>query len=348
MLNFCTLFNSAYLSRGVAMYRSLEATCPSFHLYIVAFDDATYSFLSRQGKVYPHLTVISLSAFESPELLAVKPGRSLAEYCWTSTPAVILYCIQQFKLPHCTYIDADLYFYNDPAVLIEEMGEQSVLISAHRYTKEYDQSAYSGVYCVQFMCFKDTAEGMAALTWWRDRCIEWCYARAEDGKFGDQKYLDDWPQRFKGVHELQHIGGGVAPWNVQQYVLGEDKTVVEKNSGKKQELVFFHFHGLQFYTNDAVALCGALYEIDPIVKQQLYFPYITQLIKTSKEIKAAGFEGDSNGARATAPTALRWMANYWWKMLQQIKNGQLPLYRLIFTNFKLHYHIHHITNGVPD
>ena len=33
--------------------------------------------------------------------------------------------------------------------------------------------------------------GLKALKWWRDRCLEWCYARIEDGKFGDQFYIED-------------------------------------------------------------------------------------------------------------------------------------------------------------
>ena len=38
-MNFVTLFNSNYLSRGITMYNSLLATNSDFHLYIVAFDD---------------------------------------------------------------------------------------------------------------------------------------------------------------------------------------------------------------------------------------------------------------------------------------------------------------------
>ncbi|MFN3270416.1 MAG: hypothetical protein ACK42G_07510, partial [Candidatus Kapaibacteriota bacterium] len=33
----------------------------------------------------------------------------------------------------------------------------------------------------------------------------------------DQLYLDDWTERFKGVHVMKHLGGGLAAWNVQQY-----------------------------------------------------------------------------------------------------------------------------------
>jgi hypothetical protein len=112
MLNFCTLFDSNYLARGIALYRSLEKNCPSFHLYVFAFDDNCYEYLKKQQ--FSSLTPISLQEFEDEELLKIKPGRSAAEYCWTCTPSTIRYCIQRFKLDACTYLDADMIFYSTP------------------------------------------------------------------------------------------------------------------------------------------------------------------------------------------------------------------------------------------
>ncbi len=54
------------------------------------------------------------------------------------------------------------------------------------------------------MTFKRN-DGELVRSWWEERCLEWCYARFEDGKFGDQKYLDDWTSRFnKQVHVLKN------------------------------------------------------------------------------------------------------------------------------------------------
>jgi hypothetical protein len=304
-LNYCTLFNSAYLTRGLAMYQSLSNTCSNFHLYVFAFDDATFDYFHFAS--LPNLTVISLNDFEDESLLRVKPTRTAGEYCWTATSSTILHCLEKFNLSHCAYIDADMIFYSDPRVLNEELSSSSVLITEHRYTPEYDQSATSGIYCVQYVLFKNDEAGMKVLRWWRDACIEWCFNRHENGKFGDQKYLDDWTTKFEGVHVLEHLGGGIAPWNLQQFNLLRENGnlfVQEKKTGLKQLLIFFHFHGLRFYAGDTVELTGSGYAVGSVWKKFLFKPYVLNLLGIGDELmlresKITNPNGVSTASRPT-------------------------------------------------
>lgn len=296
-LPYCTLFNAAYLARGLAMYNSLTKVCDDFHLYVFAFDDSTYKYFQEAG--LPHLTVISLKEFEDSELLRIKGSRTAGEYCWTCTPSTILYCIEKFGLDHCTYIDADMIFYHDPRVLNEEVQSNSVMITEHRYTPEYDQSATSGIYCVQYVLFKNDERGLKVLRWWRDACIDWCYNRLEEGKFGDQKYLDDWTSRFEGVHVMKHEGGGVAPWNMQQYALkSNDQVLMVKNhnSGISSSLIFVHFHGVRFYREEVVEFTGAGYSLSVSWKDLIFRPYALSLFELAVDVqKRAYYIRDANG-----------------------------------------------------
>lgn len=317
MHNFCTLFDSNYLTRALVMYRSLEETGEEFRLYAVCFDDLSYRILQKLE--LPRMTAIPLPQLETPELLSVKGGRTAGEYCWTCTPHVIRHVLDTYRLPEVTYVDADLCFYARPSLLLDEFAASgaSVLITEHRYTPRYDQSANSGIYCVQFMTFKSDARGLKVLQWWQDRCLEWCFARFEDGKFGDQKYLDDWTERFEGVHVLRHLGGGVAPWNVQQYVLrqnGDNSLSVDGNP-----LVFFHFHAYKYYAGDVHDV--GIYQLDPTVINLLYRPYVQQLKKAHAEISGAfpGFGWDQTAQPRSLKSMLR-------KILRRFR-GQLNEYR---------------------
>jgi hypothetical protein len=261
------------------MYRSLLRYSDKFHLWIVCFDDLAYELLSKLN--LEQVTLISLSQFEDEELLRIKPQRTRAEYCWTCTPSTILYVLKtESQVDVITYLDADLMFFSSPEPIFEEAGNASILLTEHRYLPEIDQSAITGIYNVQFMMFRRDSEGLRALKWWRDRCIEWCFARVEDNKFGDQKYLDDWPRRFTGIHILQHLGAGIAPWNSAQYTLHkiEDKLYVEDKS-----LIFYHFHALKFY-NFNVAYLGPIYPIDIKVREWIYKTYFREIVKSYKTI----------------------------------------------------------------
>ncbi len=290
--NFCTLFDSYYLTRGLAMYESLNKHCDNFHLYIFAFDDRTYDILNN-GQ-FQNMTVISLNEFENERLLSVKESRSVGEYCWTSTGSTIKYCIDNFNLDNCTYLDADLYFFASPKVLLDEISDGSTLITEHRYTPKYDQSISSGKFCVQFITFHNNIESIKVLDDWIDDCINWCYARAEDGKFGDQKYLDSWEAKYQRIHILKNLGGGVAPWNIQQYNIEQNKTIVtgfEKATDTKFEVIFYHFHDLKFINDNQIDL--APYSLKKNDIEFIYKPYIQHLVsleekfglKTKKSVK---------------------------------------------------------------
>jgi hypothetical protein len=317
-INFCTLFDSNYLSRGVALYRSLEETGCNFHLYVFAFDDKCLSVLKKMQ--LKHCTVVSLAEFEDDELLRIKPTRTRAEYCWTCSSSTILYCINKFNLSNCTYIDADMFFYSNPSVLIEEMGNYSILITEHRYTPKYDKSALSGKYCVQFVTFKNDEYGMKVLHWWRNACIDWCYNRHEDGKFGDQKYLDDWTIRFEKVYELQNLGGGLALWNIQQYTVynKNDKLFCKEiKTGKEFEPVFYHFHYLKYFTDGTVEFGRR--EITGDVKQLFYIPYLHKL----EEAKAV-IEKTDNSFNTAPPSGIKSMLIKIWRKATNVYH----IYRL--------------------
>jgi hypothetical protein len=281
MKNFCTLFDSNYLPRALVMYHSLVATGEDFTLYAVCFDDLAHRILEKLD--LPQLVALRLEHFDLSRLLPLRGKRTATEYCWTCTPHVTRFILEGYELPQVTYLDADLFFYDKPSLLLAEMAQMraSVMITPHRYTPRYDQSATSGIYCVQFVTFNHDLRGLRVLEWWQERCLEWCFARFEDGKFGDQKYLDDWPQRFEGVHVLDQVEGGVAPWNVQQYRFDLKSTKLYVND---RPLVFYHFHDYRYYRNGIHDFGG--YRLKSDVIDLLYRPYAKELLRTHEEIQS--------------------------------------------------------------
>jgi hypothetical protein len=244
---FCTLFDSGYLFKALALYASLERHCGRFHLTALCVDEEAERLLRLLA--LPNMSVLPLAELESRDgaLAATKADRNRFEYCCTATPALPLHLLEtRPEVDEISYLDADLLFFSSPEPLFAEMGDASVLITPHRFPEYLRHYEANGIFNVQFMTFRRDEEGLAALRWWHDRCLEWCYLRLEDGKFADQKYLDDWPERFKGVHVLQHSGGGLAPWNVDGVALRDDGGSVTVDG---KPLVFFHFHRVRMRTD---------------------------------------------------------------------------------------------------
>ncbi len=139
MRNYCTLINITYLGRALALYESLKNVSPAFHLYIFCYDDVTLDFLQQESLEF--ITALPITDLEDSELQRVRKGRTVAEYCWTCKAPAILYCIQKFNLPECSYLDSDVYFFSDPEELYAEIpAEKSILITPHRFPPDHDLS----------------------------------------------------------------------------------------------------------------------------------------------------------------------------------------------------------------
>jgi hypothetical protein len=266
-------------------------------------DNAAYETLVQLN--LPEIHPISIEEFEENDesLLSAKKTRSRIEYYFTCSPSLPLYILENWpEVDLVTYIDADLFFFSNPAPLFEELGEESIAIIGHRFPPHLRHMEEAGIYNVGWLSFRRDKSGLTCLRWWRERCIEWCYDRIEDDRFADQKYLDDWPSRFQNVVVLEHKGANLASWNLANYSLScvNGNIVMVDN----QPLIFFHFHSLKRINKWLYDPGWRRYAITPskLLRQKIYAPYIQTLFEESQLLPVSQQPVISKGIRNSAPT----------------------------------------------
>lgn len=248
---FCTLFDSNYLDKGLALIHSMKKYIKEYKLYVFAFDDRCFRVLSDMKM--ENVIIVPLENIMTDRLQQIKEERTCAEFCWTCTPVIIEHVLLKLGEKMCTYIDADIYFFADPCEVIQEILDHdcSVGLVCHGFERNYEYIAQIlkvGKYCIQFNTFLNNKDGVEVLEEWKEDCLNWCYNRCEDGKLGDQKYPDKWRQKYSCVHESRNSGAGVAPWNLHLYsYLGKyNGKIWLKGEAGKFPLIFYHFEAIRY------------------------------------------------------------------------------------------------------
>lgn len=288
-LVYCTIFNKSYISRGIVLYESLERCCNNFLLYIIAFDKETENYLL--AKNYNNLIVVPYEEFEDDRLREAKSNRTAKEYFWTCGCYSIKYVLEHYNVNHCTYIDADMYFYNNPISIYNEFLESkcSVGIISHRYPNymEYKYIASkNGKYCVEYNTFKNDEEGLKVLNWWCDSCLECCSEHSDGIHFGDQKYIEEFSKISNSIYEYNDPGCGVAPWNISDYKYSDNKLMYKK-SNEKVKLYFYHFHGMNIVNENSAEMKVLVRpgKHDFKLLKKLYIPYAKKIISEEELVK---------------------------------------------------------------
>src|SRR4051812_8288169 len=90
---YCTYFDHNYLSRGLALYHSLQRQAPGSRLWVLCLSDACYQILVAHD--LPQMLPVRLADFEAadPEVADTHADRSTVEYYFTCTPAWMLFVL---------------------------------------------------------------------------------------------------------------------------------------------------------------------------------------------------------------------------------------------------------------
>jgi hypothetical protein len=282
---YCTYFDHNYLSRGLALYQSLRRHAPDSRLWVLCLSDACHRALAALD--LPGILPVRLADFEAadPDVAATRAHRSIMEYYFTCSPAWMLFVLErETDAEWVTYLDGDLFFFEPPAVIYDELKGASVAIIPHRYTSKLQKLRKFGTYNVGWVGARNDSDGIAAIQWWRNKCIEWCYDYVDGNRFADQGYLDFFLGQFPRVKVIENIGANLAPWNIGNYSIGfsDNRVLIDA----VHPLIFFHFQGLRtglgWFIFNSHRVYRAPFSRD--VRNHVYRPYVDELLAIEKSV----------------------------------------------------------------
>jgi hypothetical protein len=248
--HICTVLSKDYLIQGLALYNSLKRHTKLFQLWILCVDDTAYSLLEKMNLA--GVTLVSLKNIRDKKLAKIERERKLYEFCWTLKASFIFYLLKNnYNLDSILYMDADLYFFKDARRIFSEWAEHSIFLTKLWYSKKWERKL--GRYSAGLVGFKRDKAGISCLRSWRKQCLNWCYDRYENGLWGDQKYLNEWPRKFPKVKISDNKGINAGSWNVRRGARVHTENEVFYFDGV--ELVCFHYSGFHVINETEFELC---------------------------------------------------------------------------------------------
>lgn len=292
MFHFTTVVSGEYLFKFLAMQESLDKYCSNYHLFALCVDAGAYEALRRIP--LKNITILNLQDLEDNQLLIAKKNRSYLEYCWTLKPFILNYIVTKYKdAQYFAHLDADLFFFSSPEAIFNEAPDAALFLTDHNNSEKFIYTyETSGRFNTGFVGCKNNETTVAAIDWWKTRCLEKCVSTAnvQEKLFGDQRYVEIWLQLFDNVHVVKTKGANAAQWNIEGYDVYENNGQIFVNQDK---LIFYHFSGLSILSENEFNLTY-FYPVQPNPLQYIYIPYIKELSKCIRLVKGH-FSGFNQG-----------------------------------------------------
>ncbi|MDQ2087560.1 putative nucleotide-diphospho-sugar transferase [Herbivorax sp. ANBcel31] len=282
--HFTTIVSKSHLYKFTAMYTSLSMHCDRFKLYVLCADEIVYKILKTMR--FEHVKLIKMREIENKRLLKAKKNRNFYAYCWTLKPCFLYHVMMNYhKARYFAHLDADLCFFDNPRRIFSENKNASLFLTHHRNSEDFLQFYdLTGIYNTGFVGCKNDDIAKKAVRQWKNKCIKYCPMKEDTIKkaFGDQRYVEDWPVNFPGVHIVKTAGANAAFWNISNYkvTLQNKKVFIDEHP-----LIFYHFSGLVMVDSTVYSICLNYSIDDENVVNYIYVPYLKMLKSCIDKVK---------------------------------------------------------------
>lgn len=233
---FCTYFDRNFIAQGLALSRSMYSHTPDARLWVLCLDDYTHGIMSRLAEPNVDLLTVEELISHAPTLRGALEDRPRVEFYYACTPRLTQHVFDTAPdAEGVIYLDADMYFFDDVLRIYSGREEANVLVVEHRSGNVRNELEH-GRFNVSIVAFRRNEPALECLRWWADATLE--STRLGDGVWGDQKYLDEFPERFPGVAPIDDAAVTLAPWNLWRHDVTRQEGVVHVDG---RPLGVYHF-----------------------------------------------------------------------------------------------------------
>ena len=242
MYDFCTITTADHLYKTLSLYDSLRGIHEDVRLHVLCIDEIG-PVPAEEGVFYYQPS--DMAYLPAAGAIISQYNGSRDKLRWCLKPVFLRY-LTEHKADKVSYVDNDIYFYDDYAFLFEMLDSHNFLLTPHHYPRDptceqnwLEANFKVGLYNAGFIGVNKTAA--KSLEWWAECCAYRCEKNPLRGTFDDQKYLDLIPVLEEGAYIIRHKGCNVAEWNRAIITRSEQDGKVLLDG--KYPLVFVHYNG---------------------------------------------------------------------------------------------------------
>jgi hypothetical protein len=280
-----TLCSNNYLAQAKSLGDSLKEKNPDY-LFFIGLLDIINDEIDYETEIGHPLILSNEIGIQDFDDLWKK--YNIIEFNTCVKPFYFQYFIKTYgSLEYLFYLDPDTLVYDNINIIESEFGDSAeLLLTPHilspipldNKTPGENMFLNYGVYNLGFLGLKNPERLGEFLDWWKERTYQLGYDQTDKGLFVDQLWFNLVPLFFKNVKISKHPGLNMAPWNLHERKLTNERKVLFLD--KSFPLVFYHFSKYNLSLPDQITNNFNRYNFDNNIDLQvIYKEYSDSLVK---------------------------------------------------------------------